>query len=309
MYRKNLKTGKERIDCRAKMICIRLLIFIFTISWLITSQAAPTFPELTGRVVDKAGLLSASSKSQLITALEQHEQATTNQVVVVTVNSLQGYTIEEYGYQLGRHWGIGQGERDNGVLLIVAPNERKVRIEVGYGLEGTLTDALSHNIIQSRILPNFRKNNYDNGIVQGTTAIIAALQGTYKPAKTSGNVSLPDNFTLIIFIFIIGIIAGEVLAMSLRRLVSGLTVWAGIAIASGIFAGTFVIGFVAGMVGFLFHQFIGAAGTGGGGGFGGGYYGGGYRHYGGSYGGGWSGGGGFSGGGGSFGGGGASGGW
>ncbi|MGD8559115.1 MAG: TPM domain-containing protein [Gammaproteobacteria bacterium] len=291
------------------MICIRLLIFIFTISWLITSQAAPTFPELTGRVVDKAGLLSASSKSQLITALEQHEQATTNQVVVVTVNSLQGYTIEEYGYQLGRHWGIGQGERDNGVLLIVAPNERKVRIEVGYGLEGTLTDALSHNIIQSRILPNFRKNNYDNGIVQGTTAIIAALQGTYKPAKTSGNVSLPDNFTLIIFIFIIGIIAGEVLAMSLRRLVSGLTVWAGIAIASGIFAGTFVIGFVAGMVGFLFHQFIGAAGTGGGGGFGGGYYGGGYRHYGGSYGGGWSGGGGFSGGGGSFGGGGASGGW
>ncbi|MGD8885208.1 MAG: TPM domain-containing protein [Gammaproteobacteria bacterium] len=291
------------------MICIRLLIFIFTISWLITSQAAPTFPELTGRVVDKAGLLSASSKSQLISALEQHEQATTNQVVVVTVNSLQGYTIEEYGYQLGRHWGIGQGERDNGVLLIVAPNERKVRIEVGYGLEGTLTDALSHNIIQSRILPNFRKNNYDNGIVQGTTAIIAALQGTYKPAKTSGNVSLPDNFTLIIFIFIIGIIAGEVLAMSLRRLVSGLTVWAGIAIASGIFAGTFVIGFVAGMVGFLFHQFIGAAGTGGGGGFGGGYYGGGYRHYGGSYGGGWSGGGGFSGGGGSFGGGGASGGW
>lgn len=309
MYCKNLKTGKERIDCRAKMICIRLLIFIFTISWLITSQAAPTFPELTGRVVDKAGLLSASSKSQLISALEQHEQATTNQVVVVTVNSLQGYTIEEYGYQLGRHWGIGQGERDNGVLLIVAPNERKVRIEVGYGLEGTLTDALSHNIIQSRILPNFRKNNYDNGIVQGTTAIIAALQGTYKPAKTSGNVSLPDNFTLIIFIFIIGIIAGEVLAMSLRRLVSGLTVWAGIAIASGIFAGTFVIGFVAGMVGFLFHQFIGAAGTGGGGGFGGGYYGGGYRHYGGSYGGGWSGGGGFSGGGGSFGGGGASGGW
>ncbi|WP_455366319.1 TPM domain-containing protein [Kaarinaea lacus] len=271
--------------------------------WTTTSQAAPAFPELSGRVVDQADLLPSLTESQLTRKLADHEQATSNQVVVVTLNSLQGYTIEDYGYQLGRHWGIGQAERNNGVLLIVAPAERKVRIEVGYGLEGTLTDALSHNIIQTKILPYFRKSQYETGIVQGATAILAALQGTYKPAKSSGSVSLPANLGLVIFIFVIGIIIGEFLAMALRRIVSALIIWAGIMVAAGILAGTFAIGFIAGMVAFLFHLFIGSAGTGGGG-YSGGYYSG----YGGSYSGGWSSGG-FSGGGGSFGGGGASGGW
>ena len=302
------QSGTSLSDRGVQVLYLRLLLIIFTVGWLAPSQAAPTFPDLSGRVVDMAGLLSSNTKLRLTKELEKHEQSTTNQVVIVTVNSLQGYTIEEYGYQLGRHWGIGQEKRNNGVLLIVAPKERKVRIEVGYGLEGTLTDALSHNIIQTKLLPNFRKNKYDIGIVEGTNAILSVLKGTYKPSKTSGAVSLPENFSLIIFIFIIGIIIGEFLAMSVRRIVSAIAIWAGITIAAGIIAGTFAIGFLAGMVGFIFHLFIGAAGTGGGG-FGDGYYGGDYRHYGGSYGGGWSSGGGFSGGGGSFGGGGASGSW
>ncbi len=143
--------------------------------------AAPQFPKLTGRVVDNAELLSTSERERLTSLLAEHESQTTNQVVVVTLKSLQGYGIEDFGYQLGRHWGIGQEGKDNGVLLIVAPTERKVRIEVGYGLEGTLTDALSRNIIEVLILPAFKAGNYGTGIRRGTEGVLAALGGTYKP--------------------------------------------------------------------------------------------------------------------------------
>ncbi len=97
-----------------------------------------TFPSLTGRVVDEAGLLDAAKRAEIEAKLAALEAKTTDQFVVVTLRSLQGRTIEEYGYRLGRSWAIGQKDKNNGVLLIVAPNERKVRIEVGYGLEGTL---------------------------------------------------------------------------------------------------------------------------------------------------------------------------
>ena len=99
--------------------------------------------------------------------LAAHERATGQQVVVVTLDSLQGYSIEDYGYQLGRHWGIGQKGKNNGALLIVAPKEHKVRIEVGYGLEGTLTDATSRTIIQNYILPSFKRGDYNAGVVGG----------------------------------------------------------------------------------------------------------------------------------------------
>lgn len=148
--------------------------------------AAPQFPELTGRVVDNADLLSANAERTLTERLAGHERAGGNQVVVVTLPDLGGYTIEEYGYQLGRHWGIGQKGEDNGVLLIVAQEERRVRIEVGYGLEGVLTDALSSNIIHAVILPEFRKGQFEDGIVQGASAVIAALGGEYQPRETRG---------------------------------------------------------------------------------------------------------------------------
>ena len=115
-------------------------------------------------MVDNADLLDAQTERELTEMLATHEQATTNQVVVVTLNNLQGQVIEDFGYQLGRHWGIGQKDKDNGAILLVAQEERRVRIEVGYGLEGTLTDAISANIIHSIILHNLgRRNDGDIG--------------------------------------------------------------------------------------------------------------------------------------------------
>ncbi len=158
-------------------------VLLLVIGLLVFGQwalAAPQFPTLTGRVVDNAELLSSSEHERLTRLLAEHESQTTNQVVVVTLKSLQGYGIEDFGYQLGRHWGIGQEGKDNGVLLVVAPTERKVRIEVGYGLEGTLTDALSRDIIETRILPAIKKGDYEAGIGRGMEGILSALAGTYR---------------------------------------------------------------------------------------------------------------------------------
>jgi uncharacterized protein len=144
--------------------------------WALPAPAAePTFPQLTGRVVDEAGLLSGADKAQLEADLKALEDKSSDQVVVVTVPSLQGFPIEDYGYKLGRHWGIGTAKLHNGVLLIVAPNERKVRIEVGKGLEPILTDALSKIIIENGILPNFRGGDFAGGIKDGVRGITLAL--------------------------------------------------------------------------------------------------------------------------------------
>jgi uncharacterized protein len=136
-----------------------------------------TFPSLTGRVVDEAGLLDAAKRMEIEAKLAALEEKTTNQLVVVTVRSLGGRTIEEYGYRLGRAWAIGQKDKNNGALLIVAPNERKVRIEVGYGLEGVLPDAITSLIIQNVILPRFKANDYPGGIANGVDEIIKVVSG------------------------------------------------------------------------------------------------------------------------------------
>jgi uncharacterized protein len=151
------------------------------IAWLCLVCAAAaqslSFPALTGRVVDEAGLLDAAARAMLTQSLAELEQKTTDQLVVVTLKSLQGTSIEDYGYQLGRRWQIGQKDKGNGVLLIVAPNERKVRIEVGYGLEGTLTDAVSRLIIENSILPRFKVGDYAGGIKRGVEDIIQVFSG------------------------------------------------------------------------------------------------------------------------------------
>jgi uncharacterized protein len=139
------------------------------------SLAAPKFPPLTGRVVDDAQILSPEAESRLTAELAALEQKTGHQVVVATLPSLQGYEIEDYGYQLLRTWGIGRKAEDDGVILIVAPSERKVRIEVGYGLEPVLTDALSSLIIQRKILPAFKAGKMEQGVVDGAEAIVAQL--------------------------------------------------------------------------------------------------------------------------------------
>jgi uncharacterized protein len=137
--------------------------------------AAPSFPQLTGRVVDDAHVLSPQTAADLDAKLADLETKTGRQVVVVTLPSLQGYDIQDYGYQLGRAWGIGQKGQNNGVLFIVAPSEHKVRIEVGYGLEPILTDALSSVILQEQVLPKFRSGDVSGGVVAGTDAIIKQL--------------------------------------------------------------------------------------------------------------------------------------
>jgi uncharacterized protein len=139
--------------------------------------AAPTFPALSGRVVDEAGILSADEVSTLEAKLADFEAKTTDQFVVATVKSLQGYDIQDYGVQLGRAWGIGQKGKNNGLILLVAPSEHKVGFEVGYGLEGTMTDALTQVIIQNAILPRFRANDFAGGVERGVDDAIQVLSG------------------------------------------------------------------------------------------------------------------------------------
>jgi uncharacterized protein len=137
--------------------------------------AAPKFPPLTGRVVDDAQMLSPAAEARLTQDLAALEQQTGHQLVVATLPDLQGYEIEDYGYQLLRTWGIGRKGEDDGAILIVAPNQKKVRIEVGYGLEPVLTDALSSFIIQRAVLPAFKAGDMEKGVVDGTEAIIKQI--------------------------------------------------------------------------------------------------------------------------------------
>ncbi|MHA1517026.1 MAG: TPM domain-containing protein, partial [Alphaproteobacteria bacterium] len=173
-----------------------------------SAPAAPEFPALTGRVVDIAGLLSPEDKAQITARLKALEDKSSDQVVVVTVPSLQGYTIEDFGYQLGRHWGIGTAELDNGALLIVAPNERKVRIEVGYGLEPVLTDALTKVIIENAMLPSFRAGDYAGGIKNGVRDITLSLTGDAAEveararARHDADKPAVDWFTILLYIAI-----------------------------------------------------------------------------------------------------------
>jgi uncharacterized protein len=158
----------------------RLASFVVMLTMALTflapsAHAAPTFPQLTGRVVDDAHVLSPQTVADLTNKLADLQAKTGRQLVVVTLPDLQGYDIEDYGYQLGRAWGIGQKGQNNGVLFIVVPSEHKVRIEVGYGLEPILTDALSSVILQQQVLPKFRAGDVQGGVVAGTDAIIQQL--------------------------------------------------------------------------------------------------------------------------------------
>lgn len=165
----------------AGLIPALLLVLALWLAALPALAAEINFPALTGRVVDDAQLLTPEQEQVLTGKLATLEQQTGDQLVVVTLPSLQDQEIEDFGVQLGRHWGIGQSENDGGALLIVAPNERKVRIEVGYGLEGVLTDAYASLIIRNDILPAFRSGDYAAGVIAGTDAIIAQL--TADPAE------------------------------------------------------------------------------------------------------------------------------
>ena len=136
-------------------------------------------PFLTGRVTDNAYLLSPETHSLLTDSLKAHEMRTTNQVVVLTIPSIGGESIEEYANRVFNEWKLGQQVKDNGVLIIVVPEERRMRIEVGYGLEGVLTDLTASRIIQFVMTPKFKDGDYDGGIIDGALAVIDILEGGY----------------------------------------------------------------------------------------------------------------------------------
>lgn len=194
-----------------------LLPFLLLVLLGSASAWSQTFPELKGPVVDQARVLDATSIRKLTQDLLTHERETSNQVVVVTLTSLEGHDIADYGYRLGRHWGIGQEGRNNGVLLIVAPTERKVRIEVGYGLEGALPDVLAHRIIEDDILPRFRQGNMASGISEGARMIMRAIKGEYEPLPQTSRKSNRQDPILIYFILAIGFLGFFAYMRTLRE--------------------------------------------------------------------------------------------
>jgi uncharacterized protein len=149
----------------------------------LAAQADPKFPPLTGRIVDDAHLLTPADKAAIESELKALEEKSSDQLVVYTTNSLQGYPIEDFGYQLGRAWGIGQKGTNNGALLIVAPTDRKVRIEVGRGLEPQLTDLMTKLIIQNTILPAFKRGEFSAGIKAGVHDIKDVMLGDAEAVK------------------------------------------------------------------------------------------------------------------------------
>src|ERR1700730_13511382 len=181
----------ERLISR---ILTSTILLAFVSLFIASAAHALEFPALAGRVVDEANVLDAATRAALTDKLAALEAKTTDQLVVVTLKSLQGTSIEDFGVQLGRHWQIGQKDKNNGVLLIVVPSERRVRIEVGYGLEGTLTDAVSRLIIENGIIPRFRANDFAGGVTRGVDDIISVLTGDAEEWKQRA-AKRPDTVT------------------------------------------------------------------------------------------------------------------
>jgi uncharacterized protein len=149
------------------------------------NAAAPAFPALTGRVVDDAGVLSQDAQDRLTAMSAALEQKTGDQLVVATIKSLQGNDIATYGYQLGRYWKLGAKGKNNGILVTIAPNEHQVRIDVGYGLEGALTDAQSALIIENIVKPAFRRGDYDGGTLAASASILRVFGVDTKDVDTT----------------------------------------------------------------------------------------------------------------------------
>lgn len=278
---------------------IRRVFSFFALTFFVCAAvhalSVPEKPE--GVVNDYAGLLSSSAKQQLSQTLSQFEAETSNQVVVAIFPSLEGGSLEDFSIKLAEKWKVGQKDHDNGVILLIFKEDRAVRIEVGYGLEGALPDAIANQIIYNEIVPRFKEGNFDEGVTRGIGAIIQATQGEYS-AKEGTGVDEEKAKTMMAFALL-----AFILYIALPALCYLLVLFISVSIfgfPAGIIAGAIFV-----MILFIFRIIFskglfsktysgGSHGSGwGGGGFSGGGFGGG----------------GFSGGGGGFGGGGASGRW
>lgn len=289
-------------------VVMRKFCLILMLTLLPNLAFALEVPQLRGRVNDYANMLSPGASQRLEQALAEFENSDSTQIVVLTINSLEGESLEEYAIKVAEAWRIGQTKLDNGAILLIAKQERKIRIEVGRGLEGVLTDLVSGRIIRGDISPFFKNNDYDAGITAGVASVMQVVRGEYKAQPRDlkqGKKSAEPVFTLLVFLLVAVVFLGSFSKfLGAAAGAAGLSLIGfltfpglGILVLALLGAAGFVLGLV---VTFLF---------GGGGGFGGGFGG---PFIGGGFGGGSSGGGGFggfSGGGGSFGGGGASGDW
>jgi len=208
-------------------------------------------PPLSGRVVDLADILDPAAEAALTALLAAHEDSTSNQVVVLTIRSLEGEVLEQYATRVFRAWGLGQADRDNGALLLVAVEDRELRIEVGYGLEGDLTDATSGSIIRNEIVPRFREDDYQGGVLAGVSAVLGAIDGTYSPSDEADDVSM----------FFLGLFAlGWLFLGGARTLGTGGVGWRGDLLAGlfgaatgsllgfGVFQATDSLGWIPGLV-------------------------------------------------------------
>jgi uncharacterized protein len=272
-------------------------------------------PKLQDRVTDIAGVLSAGEKSTLEARLLELEKTDSTQIAVIIISSLEGDSLEDFSIRVANEWKLGQKGRDNGAILLVALNDRKMRIEVGYGLEATLTDVQSGRIIRNEIAPRFRAGDYYGGIDAGITGIIQTVRGAYQgsPEQETGSRRRSSGNRLFNLIIILLFPLLWILSITGKWGGGILGAGAGALLPYSLIGHSLPLLLIGGAVGGLLGAFMGAAAkTGaksgrGGGGFGGPFIGG-FGGGGGSF-GGFGGGGGFSGGGGGFGGGGSSGRW
>lgn len=286
---------------------MKTFLAFLVLLFLASPGAALPVPPLRAHVNDTAGMLSPAAEQRLEQELTAFEKSDSTQIAVLTIPSLEGESLEEYSIKVAEAWKIGQKGKDNGAILLIAKQERKIRIEVGRGLEGKLTDLLSGRIIRGEIAPRFKAGDFDGGVSAGVAAIMAAVKGEYtaSPGESgSGKKGSKPVLTVLLFLII-----GCVVLGGISRILGGVAGAVGLPIVASLLSSGLgpVILVVLGVVGFLaglFLSFLFGAGRRGGGFGGGPFLGGGYG------GGGFSGGGDFfSGGGGDFGGGGASGDW
>ena len=302
------------------MNAIRALFLALLLCWAGTVAADVPVPPLTGRVVDQTGTLSPSDIASLTATLKDLEQRKGSQIAVLIVPTTQPETIEQFSIRAADAWKIGRKKIDDGALIVVAKNDHKLRIEVGYGLEGSLTDVTARRIIDEIITPRFRVGDFAGGISDGLARIIAVIDGEPLPPPSSSAVTGEDSldwigFFLNPFAIVIYLAIGSVLRQILGRFAGGVAAGGVVGIFVWLVVGSIIAAVISGLTLSLFTAFadtlwnqgaINRPGRGRRGGWVVGPFPGGG---GGWSGGGWSGGGGFSGGGGGFGGRGASGSW
>lgn len=185
-------------------------LFVFLVLLLISGLAwSLEVPPLTGRVMDLAHVLPAETAAALTSDLAAHETKTGNQVTVLVLPSLEGEPLEEWSHRVATTWKLGQKGTDNGVLLLVALKEKKVRIEVGYGIEGTLTDLRSAHIIRNEIVPRFRSGDIPAGIQAGVAAILETIEGTYRaPEPGIPAYSRDETISRVVLAVVVGLVFG-----------------------------------------------------------------------------------------------------